>query len=142
MSKKIKLHPSKLVNKASKKVELPFRSIKKDDLTGFEDVVSLLYDDGEDDVSKSKKRQYREGGSEYLVFNFLEKEHDRLIKLDRFLTSKINILADHPQGEQIIEYQEEMLDYLKGSAISKLQAIDSPFNTELKHIWNSIFYKD
>lgn len=103
----------------------------------FDELVDLLYDDETATSLDHGNRDNSQGN--YVVLNFLEKELARLSAIDNFFSKKCTMELQHGIRSRLIEKEEEELDEIKKDVIEQLKDKNSPYNKELKSIWDQAF---
>jgi hypothetical protein len=108
-------------------------------LKGFDGLIELFLEEIEEKDSKKNKWKEDRNTDSLQIYNFLEYEIDRLIKLDIFLSKKIDNAIVHNQIDSLIIQQEnQRVEYLQ-EIILLLKKKSSPFQQEIKNIFDSVF---
>ena len=122
---------------AKKKVVLPQKRIKE--LKGFEDVIDLIDSEGKQYIGAKKDKGILE---DYEIFDFLEKEYQRLGKLDELFSKKISILQKYPQLPKLVHKQKYAKDEAKSELTFLIMDENGPFIANLTHWFNTAFPVD
>jgi hypothetical protein len=107
---------------------------QKDNLAGFEEILDLVTGE-ETELVQPRKNQIED----YEVFNYLEKEIQRLEKTDHFIRHQIPILRDTPVIDNVLDNELVFLDKIKQRFISKVSESDSQFFINMDKIFTNIF---
>ena len=116
--------------KSNNKLVIP--KSKKKDLQGFDEIVDLIT---EDQQSKPTRIQVED----YEVFNYLEKELQRLEKLDNFFRNQIPLLDEKPQTKNLLDLERLELDRVKQMFLKKVSAPDSQFLNNMDIMFQTVF---
>lgn len=104
-----------------------------EDLQGFEEVYDLYEEERE------KKRSNERYHNPHELLNFLEKEHQRLEKIDVFFSDKATNLITHPTTESLCEVQQENIERIQDDLWHDLKKPNSIFLKNLNFLFNKVF---
>lgn len=105
-----------------------------DDLQGFEEVFDLIEND------KDKKRSNSERFvNPHELLNFLEKENERLSKLDQFFSDKAPNLLLNPTSQNLCEIQEDNIKKIRNDIWRELKKPSSIFLKNLSHLFDKVY---
>lgn len=104
-----------------------------DDLRGFEEVFDLLDDE------RDKKRSSERYVNPHELLNFLEKENDRLNKLDLFFSDKAPNLMTNPTTQNLCELQEENIAGIQKELWRELKKPQSIFLKNLSLLFDKVY---
>ena len=107
---------------------------QKQNLAGFEEILDLVTGE-ETELVQPRKNQIED----YEVFNYLEKEIQRLEKTDHFIRHQIPILKNTPVIDSTLDNEQVFLDKVKQSFINKISEKDSQFFNNMDRIFTNIF---
>ena len=117
-----------------KKVILPEKKVKE--LEGFEEVMDLVGQEGNDFASPKERKGALE---DYEIFDFLEKESERLSKLDELFNKKMATIKSYPQLEKLVKKQEEEKNLIKDELSGRLMFENSPLHEKLGLWFDKVF---
>ena len=100
---------------------------------GFEDVIDEFL------PNTVQNEENAEGQLGYESLDFLEKELERLNRLDLYLTQKIPQIEKNAPYEKMIAEAQARVDILKTKVSEKLKEPSSIFLKTLDGIWNKAF---
>ena len=106
----------------------------KEDLRGFEEVIDLY-----SEAKKEKGRISDKNSDPFALFNFLEKENQRLAKIDLFFREKSENYVSSKSLPQLIKIQQENLALSRSELINQLKVPHSPLMKNLKLLFNKSF---
>lgn len=112
-----------------RKLNIPKHKLK--DLEGFEDVLDLVGID----KSEVNKRDTRPIQS-FAIFDFLERETERLHVIDQLFNNKINTIGEHRGHDSLIEKQKKNRNDLQKELTKVLEDKDSPLHKFLGDHFN------
>lgn len=107
---------------------------QKENLKGFEEILDLVTGE-ETELVQPRKNQIED----YEVFNFLEKEIQRLEKTDHFIRHQIAILKETPVVDSTLDNEKIFLDKTKQKFIEKVSEADSQFYQNMDKVFTNIF---
>lgn len=106
------------------------------ELKGFEEVLDLLTDD----TSRSEKfNNNNKSTNPFELFNFLEKEKERLEKVDLFFREKLPNLDAQEITPHLTKLQEQRLQSTRSELTLRLSQTDSPLMANLRHLFEKTF---
>ena len=107
---------------------------QKKNLAGFEEILDLVTGE-ETELVQPRKSQIED----YELFNYLEKEIQRLEKADHFIRHQIPILRDTPVIDHTLDDEQVLLDKIKRRFIDKVSESESQFISNMDKIFTNIF---
>lgn len=110
----------------------------QEDLKGFEEVLDL-YVDKQRLSERERQKDLGRNANPFELFNFLEKEKERLAKLDLFFREKLPNIESSPVTEQLLTIQQERREQTEDELIRKLSAPNSPLQKTLEHLFLKSF---
>ena len=119
------------------KIRLP--SSHRPKIDGFEDVIDIFIDEQEDDAREKNKKDVVTHSSSHELFDFLEKEKDRLESLDELFADKIPNMMNNPQIDILLKKQIETTYYKKEEVIKAIKIPNSDFLITLARLFDSSF---
>ncbi len=105
-----------------------------DDLKGFEEVIDLY-----SQAKREKGRVSDKNSDPFALFNFLEKENQRLAKIDLFFREKSENYVSSKSLPQLIKIQQENLALSRSELINQLKGPQSPLMKNMKLLFNKSF---
>lgn len=105
-----------------------------EDLRGFEEVFDLI--DNDKDKKKASSERYV---NPHELLNFLEKENDRLAKLDQFFSDKAPNLLTNPTSQNLCELQEEQIQKIQKDLWRELKKPNSIFLKNLSLLFDKVY---
>lgn len=110
-----------------------FGKSSDENLQGFEEVFDLYEDE------KEKKRSNERYHNPHEILNFLEKENQRLEKIDVFFSDKATNLITHPTTENLCVAQTENIQRIQDDLWHDLKKPNSIYLKNLNLLFNNVF---
>ena len=110
-----------------KKVQKRVTEKQIQELKGFEDLIDESLEELEERDKKARKKDTEKYGEGHEIYNFLEKETDRLGAIDRFFGDQIPNKMKHPQIDVLITKQLKRRDLLREEIVDIICKDDSAF---------------
>lgn len=105
-----------------------------EDLRGFEEVIDLYAHD-----KREKGRISDKNSDPFALFNFLERENQRLAKVDLFFREKSENYVSSKSLSQLVKIQQENLALSRSELINQLKGPYSPLMKNMKLLFNKSF---
>lgn len=119
----------------SKKIKIPGN--KKRDLEGFEELLDEIINEG--DLAYKSKLQENKQFDNYKLFNFLELEKSRALKLKEMVTKKIPNVIEYNQSAEVMERLTYHNIEVKESIVKEIRHFDSVFHKNIRELFNNAF---
>jgi hypothetical protein len=106
------------------------------ELKGFEEVLDLIH---EDSLVGDTGKIATKGANPFELYNFLEKERDRLDKIDLFFREKLPNLEASSITQNLIKIQNARLKATTQELTSALMEMDSPLMKNLTLLFDKTY---
>ncbi len=125
----------------SKKLQVPQDILEKK--KGFEDLFGDYLTEKQKKIL-TEKHKSKLDNSDYKIFkiiDFLEREEERLNKINTLLSVKLSNAEKFNQTQNLINKQEEKKSKLNKKIVNILRFEGSHLNIEMGRIFNHVFFK-
>lgn len=108
------------------------------ELRGFEEVFDLI-DEGQKHGQREKDRINDRSSDPYALYDFLDRENNRLERLDMMTREKIDHYVASPLVHELIERQRKDRDSSKQEIIKILKGPKSPLSKNISLLFDKTF---
>jgi hypothetical protein len=120
-----------------KKLRLPAN--QQTNMKGFEDVIDIFIEEQEAEEREKNKKDMEKHSANHELYDFLQKEKDRLESLDELFAEKIPNMMNNPQIDILLKKQIEVSYYKKEEVIKAIKAPNSDFLLSIGRLFDSSF---
>ncbi|MCO4793385.1 MAG: hypothetical protein KC493_06730 [Bacteriovoracaceae bacterium] len=124
---------------SDKKSKLKLPAHKQANLKGFEDVIDIFLEEQEAEERDKNKKEFEKHSSTHELFDFLEKEKNRLDCMDKFFAEKLPNLMNNPQIDLLLKNQNEKAFFKRDEVIKAIKAPKSDFINYISRVFDQSF---